>query len=179
MHRGAGVTSLCLAVSNFLANKQFSSVAYLEVNSTNEIHNLNTRNKTNHFKYLGIDFYSAVTLDDLSSLLQEKYDYLVLDFGVTNQYTNLEFMRCDLKLAICDLSSWHKSDLISFTHNYLNNMRENIIFLGNPDKINQNSSTYEYNRVIKTKILRIPFFENPFQLTSQYFGFLKKITERN
>ncbi len=178
MHRGIGVTTLCLAVSNFLANKQFSSVAYLEVNSTNEIHNLNTRNGNNHFKYLGIDFYSAVTLDDLPALLQKNYDYFVLDFGVTNHYTNLEFMRCSLKLAICDLSSWHHSDLISFTHNYLNNIRENVILLGNPGKINQNSLHFEYNKAAGCRILRIPFFENPFQLTSQYFGFLKKITER-
>ena len=84
MHRGIGVTTLCIAISNFLINKQFSSVAYLEVNSTNEIHNLNTRNKTNHFKYLGIDFDSAVTLDDLSSLLQEKYDEKYMYYGKTS-----------------------------------------------------------------------------------------------
>lgn len=179
MHRGIGVTALCLAISNFLINKQFSSVAYLEVNSTNEIHNLNTKNSSEHFKYLGINFYPAVTLDVLPILLQLKYDFFVLDFGVTNQYTNLEFMRCNLKLAICDLSFWHESDLISFTQNYSNNIRENVIFLGNPNKVNQICSSLEYFKAAKCRILRIPFFENPFQLTSQYFGFFEKITERN
>lgn len=179
MHRGIGVTTLCIAVSNFLINKQFSSVAYLEVNSTNEIHNLNTTNTCNDFKYLGIHFYPAVTLDTLPEILQMKYNYFVLDFGVTNQYTKLDFLQCDTKLAICDLSSWHRDNLVDFIENYSNNIRGNVIFLGNPGEINQNSSTLKSSRVSGLKILRIPFFEDPFHLTSQYFGFLKKVIERN
>ena len=108
-----------------------------------------------------------------------QYNYFVLDFGVTNQYTKLDFLQCDTKLAICDLSSWHQDNLVDFIANYSNNIRGNVIFLGNPGEINQSCSTLKSSRVSGLKMLRIPFFENPFHLTSQYFGFLKKIIERN
>lgn len=175
MHRGIGVTTLSIALSNYLSNMKFSSVAYLEVNSTNEIHNL-AKSSKNEFKYLGIHFFSDVTLDTLPKILQMDFDYYILDFGVTNHYTNLEYLRCDTRFAICDFSLWQHNNLLAFMDSLNTNTREGVTFLGNPGTINPQLAVQKVNGY---RIMRIPFIENPFQLTSQYFEFLKKISGRN
>ena len=77
MIHNIGTTNLGLATANYLANKCFEATAYLEVNATNEIYQLNPKQTTGQFTYMGIDFFPEVTLRQLPELLQMKYSCFV------------------------------------------------------------------------------------------------------
>ena len=162
-----------------MSNKCRYSVAYVELNATNQIFLLNNRKSNGTFSKIGIDFFQNITLATLSDVLSHDYDFFVLDFGVLNQFTINEFKRCNLQLAICPLSPWKRNIFDEFVNmlkdNYTNYQKQ-ITFLGN-NKIKENLT--QIHHVYKINILSLPFLSNPFQITSEDFDFFKRVLERN
>ena len=172
MAHNIGTTNLCLSTANYLANKRLQATAYLELNATREIAQLNPSSSPGRFTYMGIDFYPDATLRQLPELLQLKYSYFVLDFGVPNAYTFPEFLRCDLKFTVCSYSPWKRQQYDNFYRHYNKNNElhhTNVKVLGNygiKDTGNKNCET-------------IPFLPNPFQLAPGEFTFFDRLLERN
>ena len=172
MIHNIGTTNLGLATANYLANKCFEATAYLELNATNEIYQLNPKPSTGKFTYMGIDFFPEATLRQLPEFLQMNYSYFVLDFGVPNAYTFSEFLRCGLKYCVCSYSPWKRQQYDDFyRHDNKNNElhHTHVKVLGNyeiKDSGNKNCET-------------IPFLPNPFQLAPGEFTFFDRLLERN
>lgn len=172
MIHNIGTTNLSLATANYLANKQLASTAYLELNATREISQLNSKQTSGKFSYLNIDFFSEVTLRQLPEILQQNYAYYILDFGVPNSYTFPEFLRCDIRIAVCSYSPWKRNQFDNFLCQFNKNkelLRTHVKLIGNygiKDNGNKNCET-------------IPFLPNPFQLTPGEFTFFDRLLERN
>ena len=172
MIHNIGTTNLGLATANYLANKYFEATAYLEVNATNEIYQLNPKHTTGKFTYMGIDFFPEVTLRQLPELLQMKYSCFVLDFGVPNAYTFPEFLRCGLKFCVCSYSPWKRQQYDDFYRHYNKNNElhhTHVKVLGN----------YEIKDTGNKNCKTIPFLPNPFQLAPGEFTFFDRLLERN
>ena len=170
MEHNIGSTCLSIALANYLCNKKKASTAYVELNSTKEIQCMFGRSNSLTFSKVGIDIYPSMTLSSLSKLFNKHYDCLVIDFGVLNLYTFTEFMRCTDRLAIATDAPWKKSQLDAFLLEFKNNninVKEDIKLLGNLS-----------TKKVKPFHQTIPYFENPFQLTSDSFGFFEEILER-
>lgn len=180
MGRNMGTTSLSLSISNYLCNKHLKSVAYIELNTTNEIHLLNPKLKhmKEKFQFMGIDFFPNVTLLDISDILNLKYQYFILDFGVLNTYTAKEFNRCQARIAICDHAKWKKNLIEDFLHNkeiWNNSSWDNLILTGKMNKNQCRHFRLEHGR----NIIPIPTIPNPFQLTSEVFDFFEQLLKRS
>ena len=148
MIHNIGTTNLGLATANYLANKCFEATAYLEVNATNEIYQLNPKHTTGKFTYMGIDFFPEVTLRQLPELLQMKYSCFVLDFGVPNAYTFPEFLRCGLKFCVCSYSPWKRQQYDDFYRHYNKNNElhhTHVKVLGNYE-IKDTGNKYRHSR---------------------------------
>ena len=78
---------MTLAFSTFLSSGANKWVACVELNDTGAFSNLPDESDKLSFRKHGIDFYPESNLTDLTGLLSEHYDVLVLDFGVLNQNT--------------------------------------------------------------------------------------------
>lgn len=170
-----------------MANKCKYKVAYLELNSANRISFLNNKKFiTDHFKHLNIDFYPNVIYRDLINIISHKYDFFIIDMGVLNQNSLAEFLRQDARFII-GYSNRIKAPTYN---NYINfilspyDIEEN-----NKNKILKNTNTTLLSNLglsddIKTfskqyhcSLNSIPFFFNPFHLTSAEWNFFQDMTK--
>lgn len=167
MDRGAGTTCVCLAFANFLCNKLGMKTAYVELNTTNQIHFLSKKNSLEPFYYLGIHMFPSTKVTSLKDILEEDFDYVILDMGVLTNYMAAEFSKCHKQFLVCDFSDWKKRFSMSKVEDLLlctSISRENIMLLKNFEKKSKDlSPSFK-------KIRRFPFLSNPFQLSVTEFS---------
>ena len=111
-------------------------------------------------------------------ILNMRYERVIIDFGILNPNTLKEFMRCDVRIAVCTISKWNRGAL------------NRIIELFNSNKITDSESVkILFNLVEKKKtinhkhfkypVVDFPYLEDPFLINTSLFGTLDKISERN
>lgn len=174
----SGTTHLCLSLANYLCNKRLAKTAYIELNPSDQISSLKNKDCRTRFSHYHIDFFPNSTLSSYNNILSGKHQYYVIDFGVLNINTLNDFMRCDIKFAICSLSPWKTTSLTKFLNLFIDNnvnIEKDITLLGYPVE------SKPYNKEISEmpqEIYCIPYLQNPFHITSGYFNFFEMILQR-
>ena len=141
--------------------------AYIELNTTNQIHALSRTQGKPSFTYKGIVFYPNTLVTSLPEILQKNYRYFVIDMGVLNTYTTTEFLRCDKRFLICSPSKWryvYEKEKIEklFKNQHNTNCFQMIM------NLHQKESTFSiFSKSCNS--ISIPFIENPFQLEPKHF----------
>ncbi len=176
IEHGVGLTSICLALSNFLCNKTGKKTAYIELNASNEICALSQNCTTNAFSHMGVDIFPHRTFTSLAEVLRMDYDYFVLDMGILNSYTATEFAKFERQFLVCSLCKWKKKNtqekllkLIETTYIPW----EYITILCNGDK---KESCMPLSPGVSLPVLFLPFIANPFQLNLESISLLGKIS---
>lgn len=179
IERNAGVTFICLALSNFLCNKLGKKTAYIELNTTNQIYSLNVCKKNKNFSYCGIDIFPCVSVTSLSEIIGLNYDFFVLDMGVLNTYTIKEFFKCESRFIVCSLSKWklhiNRERLEKLLHQTYTNQAQ-VTVLNN---LSAEKSTFSIRSRLDMPIISFPYIPNPFQLKPEMFYVFHQILERN
>ncbi|WP_022748153.1 hypothetical protein [Lachnobacterium bovis] len=142
---------------------------------------------TDHFKHLNIDFYPNVLFRDLINIRSKQYNFFIVDMGVLNQNILSEFLRHDVHFVI----GYSNKIKASTFNNYidfilspydieksssksalLKNTKTTLLSnLGLPNDIKSFSKQYHYS------LNSIPFFFNPFHLTSAEWKFFQDLTK--
>ena len=183
-----GVTTFSIALTNFLCSKRRRSAAYIELNSTGEIHTLKEfkgeefriRERKSPAEGLtcfclnDMDLYPEAALTALPQLYAAEYSYYVLDLGVISPRTEAEFLRCDLRFFLCDFSPWKQEQLSLLLQEMTKDKRlqQTITLLGNSGscrRLPRFLKDYSYH------IRNLPYLPNPFLLTSGDFAFFENI----
>lgn len=152
--------------------------AYVELNGTHEILSLSKTADEKVFTYKNVDFFPHAVMSTLTEILNMRYERVIIDFGILNPNTLKEFMRCDVRIAVCTISKWNLGAL------------NRIIELFNSNKITDSGSVkILFNLVEKKKtinhnhfkypVIGFPYLEDPFLINTSLFGTLDKISERN
>lgn len=152
--------------------------AYVELNGTHEILSLSKTADEKVFTYKNVDFFPHAVMSTLTEILNMRYERVIIDFGILNPNTLREFMRCDVRIAVCTISKWNRGAL------------NRIIELFNSNKITDSESVkILFNLVEKKKtinhkhfkypVVGFPYLEDPFLINTSLFGTLDKISERN
>lgn len=176
----AGATHLCIALANFLCSKFYSDTAYLEMNGSHAIHALSRNPHTDApFVHQRITYYPDMTLAALPEVLSRHYKYYVLDFGGPNPHTAYAFERCGIRLVIGSVSPWKREQFIKSVRNSFYNMKnkEENVYLGN--LMERKSDVEQIEKDCGIRIVPVPFFPNPFRITSKDFTFFEKILGGN
>lgn len=121
-HKGAGVTHTSIMLANYLSRCRGFKTAYLEMNEEDDIKHLLYAYENNgdkfyekrKFKIYTTTYYRNVREKDLIEILNEEYEYFILDFGMDFNKNKSEFLRCDLKLVIGSLTEWKRHTLFWF-----------------------------------------------------------------
>ncbi len=66
------------------------------------------------FQYRGIHFYKGVDEREVPTILNEGCSILILDCGATLEQNWREFVRCDVKVAVCSPVEWKSMELNRF-----------------------------------------------------------------
>lgn len=177
VEHGTGTTTISLALSNFLCNKLGKRVAYLELNTTNQILSLSPKKDTSYFSYIGITMFPCTQVTSLSEILQKDYDYFVLDMGIINTYTACEFSKCDKQFIVGSLCPWKRKRTFEKIEHLFNTTyihRESITVLGD---IGKKESTFSFFSHKRLRIYSFPYIKNPFQLEPKIFDAFYEILD--
>ena len=179
LEHGSGTTCISLALSHFLCNKMRKKTAYIELNTSNQISSLSGKRQKTTFLFMGITFFPNVTLARLPEILQKRFDYFVLDMGILNTNTAYEFSRCQKQFLVGSMSLWKQEKTVKNLEQLqkITNMnQEHMVFLGNP-MIKESLCSGRFKAF--SKVISVPFIENPFQIASKDFSFFESLLERN
>ena len=110
------------------------------LNGTHEILSLSKTADEKVFTYKNVDFFPHAVMSTLTEILNMRYERVIIDFGILNPNTLKEFMRCDVRIAVCTISKWNRGAL------------NRIIELFNSNKITDSESVkILFNLVEKKK----------------------------
>lgn len=123
-----------------------------------------------HFKFRGVDYYPKTSGNALPSLLNQGYDYLILDLGAIAEADISEFLRCDKKLVIGSTAPWKLWKYEEFFQKFENciNLREGFCYLvetGTEKEVQRISKLHQVAMQI------IPFIRDPFRIEKEQFLF--------
>ena len=145
-------------------------VAYVELNTTNQICTLTRNRKNAPFSYIGIRIFPCITVTSLSEILALDFDYFVLDMGILNTYTSKEFFKCNKRFIVSSLCKWKKEyhlEKMKSLHSKSNQTEKDVTIICNLCTKKSSPS-----------MISFPFIENPFHLKPSVFHAFYQILER-
>ena len=151
-------------------------IAYIELNTTDQIRYLSNKHSLDPFVHKGIHIFPSTKVTSVSDILSKDFDYFIIDIGVLTNYTADVFSKCHKQFLVCDFCEWKKDLLFKklndlFTFSSIN--KKGVIVL------NTNKNTSIRLDLMNNNIKSFPFIENPFQLTIGHVHAMTKILERN
>lgn len=170
--RGAGTTCVCLAFANYLCNKMGMKTAYIELNTTNQINSLSSKDSEHPFVYMGIHIFPSTKVTSLKDILSKDFDYFILDMGILTTYTAVEFSKCQKQFLVCNFCEWKKRTTQKKIQDLFQNTnleREKLILL----KTFASKSTGPLLSEMHFKTF--PPISNPFQLPVNLFSDLNNL----
>ena len=173
---GVGVTHLAISLCTYCASKRRKSVAYAELHARSEIAQLVPESSLlqDHpsFRLHGVDYYPRMPGSGVPALLNQGYDYLILDTGNLDEADTSEFLRCDRKLVLGNLAPWKRWKYEAFFLHFQSiNFREGFDYLV---QSGMNENVLLFSRAHHIAMSQIPIIQNPFRIEKELFPFLER-----
>lgn len=140
--------------------------AYIELNSTNQIHEISRTQGKPSFTHKGVVFYPNTTVTSLPEILHKEYRYFILDMGVLSTHTSAEFLRCDKSFLVCSPNLWRRSQIREKIEVLFHYQQQNCfsLIMNLTDKRSTLTTFFDdYEQ------LYFPYISNPFQLEPHNF----------
>ena len=151
-------------LANYVCSKLGMKTAYVELNTTNQIHSICQKKEKPSFTYKGIVFYPNTSVTSLSELLHKDYQYFILDMGVLNTYTMHEFLHCNKSFLVCSPSKWRRSQS---TENF-KKLFENFHYQHCKVIMNLCEKESDFSPISNAcEHIPFPYFQNPFRLEAK------------
>lgn len=120
IHNGAGVTTMAVAMANYMSAFLKKKTAVVECNDTKDFLKMrdalgikdNGYHEQDGYSFKKNDFYPKGT-SDIMSLSGNGYDVIIVDFGKEISGIN-EFARCHHKIVMGSLEPWHQESYDTF-----------------------------------------------------------------
>lgn len=179
--RGVGTTHLSIMVANYLANGRKKKVALLELNKNNVFAELKNDgnlkdNKINSsrsscFKLIGIDFHRNIQEEDISKIMAENYDYIILDVSGNFILGRKEFLRSHKKIIVGSLSRWKAHEYYDYFEKAGTKCQDSrfLTFAADRKLFGMVRNNYGVN------IGQIPFEEDPFHMNGVNIKWIEEI----
>ena len=168
---GCGVTTMSVAIANYLAGITRKKVAIYEYNSKRTFMRMN--------EYLGEDeiisengcTYFPKGNISLASLYNEDFPIVVVDFGTEKTSIN-EFARCSYKVVMNSLEPWNMKTYIDF-RNMLDEVSgsDTWLWIVNGDE----KSVKGQRKNTRMHIVKRPCIDNPFIINASLFEFFEAL----
>ena len=142
--------------------------AYIELNTTNQIHVLSHIQGKPSFSYKGIVFYPNADVTSLPKILHENYRYFVVDMGVLNTYNISEFLRFDKHFLICSPNPWRYPHTKEKIDKLFKNYDKQNCFQLIMNLSEKESKSHFFSNACD--VFFMPYISNPFQLEPKHFS---------
>ena len=153
--------------------------AYIELNTTNQIHTLSSKGENATFVYKGFTVFPNVKVTSLTEIISKDYDYFVIDMSVLTTYLAREFAKCDYRFLVCSLCEWKMQNTlkkIEHLFQLTNLSQEYVTILYNLG--NEKSTSLFFSKKF-SRVILFPFIRDPFLLNPKEFAIFTKLLQRN
>lgn len=122
----------------------------------------------------GVDYYPHVSGSEVPALLNQGYDYLILDLGSLAEADHCEFLRCDHKIILGSLAPWKTRKYEDFFTKFDNtvNLGEGFYYLV---QMGANQNILRFSKAHRIAMLDVPFIKNPFRIEKALFLFFEEL----
>lgn len=173
---GVGCTHFAIMMLNYLAGYQRRKAALLEWNRSGDFEKLEIVctgkiRDGKRFSVLEADFYKAAGSAELAEALQGNYDDILIDFGVLEEQSLAEFLRCEKQFVIGSFSEWQEGAFREFVRKKGVGKRSwsCLAFFGSEE------SRKEFMRRPGISVERIPSSVDAFSVTKECSWFFQKL----
>lgn len=168
---GVGVTHFCMLFGMWLKNKGFKT-AVLEYQENSDAMDLcmllrkeSELKKNGCYQIKGLNIYPALGPEGLDSFRRSDYDYILLDFGVHDEYISAIMQRSDVRLIMAPGADWKIYSIDSFIRKHEKILRLPNTYLAFPMQDRKSLNIIKsYFR--KINIMTIPYAVNPWKIDS-------------
>ncbi|MDD6037812.1 MAG: hypothetical protein PUD20_03300 [bacterium] len=172
---GIGTTHIAVATANYIASVRGESVAVLELGNHPCIETMNKDGQQKEsFELEGVTYFPQLISHRLPELLNDCYDYYILDLGSDAEAVWQEFLRCNQSYLVCSLSPWRVNRTIEWCNALSGNMKS-IRLSGclaqSGCYIDKKRIQYRYHVPVRT----MPFVQNPFRIAKETFSFFQEL----
>lgn len=178
--QGTGATHFAVMLANYLCSKERRKVAIAEMNGHQdfiEIHKVSqgteeVRAMEKQFVMYDVVYYRNISSEELTEIINNNYEYLIIDFGCWDTSNLTEFLRCSKKILTGSLCEWKRIKYL-LTLEQTREVRkkgqwEYLTLFGNERDIKQVGKAFEI------KLKNIPFEPDAFLIQSKNFKFFKE-----
>lgn len=185
---GVGVTHLALSLCGYCASKRRKKTAFLEMHTRSEISQLapesqcfpavhtrsNVSGSADFFRMQGVDYYPHVSAARIPTLLNQGYDYLILDLGYLNEADIAEFLLCDRKLVLGSLAPWKiwKYEAFFLQLQSSVNLGEGFCYLV---QTGSRRNLHRFSGSHRVAMANVPLIQNPFRIGKELFSFFETL----
>lgn len=171
IQKGAGVTHFCMLFGMWLKNKGFNT-AVLEYYENGDILDLcmlinkeSELKKKGYYQINGLSIYPSMGLEKINSFRRAEYEYILLDYGVHDEYISTFMPRSDVRFIIAPGADWKicSIDLFVKKHEEILKLPNTYLSFPMQDKKSINIIKSYFK---KLNILTIPYVLNPWRIDS-------------
>lgn len=174
--RHMGATTQAINITKYLSQLPNINVCYIENNKNNsiiQIYNASNKEEVNYYEesgkieYQGIEMYMK---SSISEIVNDKYDFLVFDFGSMQDMNDSEvtnFLTKDIKFIVSGTKAWELPGLFECFEKIGNDKNINFIFnfTKNEDKqfFKNNMGDFKENTIFSE------YIEDPFIVANKLY----------
>lgn len=175
---GVGTTHLAIATANYIVTRWGLSAAVVELGNHPCIQDMDPDlcvEEHHCFHLDGVSYYPHTELQQIPEVMNDPYQFLILDLGCDVGSVWQEFLRCDKKFMVGSLSPWRISRVennISRLYSFILNKKLSCCFITLSD------SSYEKKRIQNTyhvPVRTMPFIADPFWLVKDQLSFFQQL----
>lgn len=173
-----GCTHFAIMMANYLAGYQRKKTVLLEWNRSGDFERLEKictgKNRSEKmFRVLDVQYYKNAGREELTEVLRNNVDEILIDFGAVKEEQLAEILRCEKQFLIGSFSEWQETCFRNFVH-------EN----GRGDKsweylaaFGSEETRREFRRRPGIFVERIPFSADAFSVTKECCSFFQKVLD--
>ena len=166
---GVGVTHFCLLFGMWLKNRGFKTAVleYSENRDTMALCKLVGKDtqfqRNGFFQIHGLSIFPAMGKEQIDNFKRAEYDYILIDYGVYDEYVSIMIRRSDVKLILVPGADWKLGHLGAFLKKYGEISKDDNTYLcfplQNMKSMHIIQSYYRFSNMIT-----VPYAINPWKM---------------
>ena len=173
-----GCTHFAIMMANFLAGYQRRKTVLLEWNRSGDFERLEKvctgiNREVKCFRVLDVQYWKAVGIKELSEVLGNDVDEILIDFGAVDEEMPPEFLRCERQFVVGSFSEWQEMCFREFVRKNENGKKSwNYLAAFGSEETRR-----EFRRRPGISVGRIPFSADAFSVTKEGCSFFQQLID--
>lgn len=173
-----GCTHFAIMLANFLAGYRRRKTVLLEWNRSGDFERLEKvctgiNREEKRFRVLDVEYWKKAGIQELTEVLSNYVDEILIDFGAVNEELPPELLRCEKQFLVGSFSEWQEMQFREFVRENENG-KKSWYYLA---VFGSEETRKEFRRRPGIFVGRIPFSADAFSVTKESCSFFRELID--